>query len=50
MYDVALAREILRQLQWSASLILKRCEPIQSPDDFLYLTQDWKNWTPFVCS
>ncbi len=35
MYDVALAREILRQLQWSASLILQRCEPIHSPDDFL---------------
>ena len=35
MYDVVLAREILRQLQWSAKLILKRCEPIQSPDDFL---------------
>jgi hypothetical protein len=35
MYDVFLAREILSQLQWSAKLILKRCAPIQSPDDFL---------------
>ena len=35
MSDVALVREILRQLHWSAETILKRFEPIQSSDDFL---------------
>ena len=46
MSDVALVREILRQLHWSAQTILKRFEPIQSPDDFpARLMRDWKNWS-----
>ncbi len=35
MSDIALVREILRQLHWSAQTILKRFEPIRSPEDFL---------------
>lgn len=34
MYDVALVREILRQIHWSAQTILKRFEPVGSPEDF----------------
>jgi uncharacterized protein with HEPN domain len=33
-YDLELAREILRQIEWSARTIIKRFEPITSPDDF----------------
>ena len=35
MYDVALASEILRQMHWSACVILRRFRPIKSFDDFL---------------
>lgn len=34
MYDVALAREILRQIHRSTQTVLQRFEPIKSPDDF----------------
>lgn len=34
MYDVALAQEILRQTHQSTRTILKRFEPIKSPEDF----------------
>ncbi len=34
MSDIALVREILRQLQWSTATILHRFEPIQHVDDF----------------
>jgi uncharacterized protein with HEPN domain len=34
MYDQPLVREILRQIYWSTQTILKRFDPIQSPDDF----------------
>jgi len=34
MYDKALAVEILSQILTSAQTILKRFEPIKSPDDF----------------
>jgi len=34
MSDIALVREILRQLQWSTTTILHRLESIQSVDDF----------------
>ena len=35
MYDVELAKEILRQILWSAQIIARRFEPITSPEDFL---------------
>ncbi len=35
MYDVELAREILRQILWSARTIAKRFVAITSPEDFL---------------
>jgi uncharacterized protein with HEPN domain len=35
MYDVELAKEILRQLLWSAETISKRFEPVASPQDFV---------------
>jgi uncharacterized protein with HEPN domain len=34
MYDKALALEILRQIHNAAKTVLKRFEPIASPDDF----------------
>ena len=34
MYDLALVREILRQMLWSVQTVSKRFEPINSPDDF----------------
>ena len=34
MSDLALAREILRQMTWSTLTIVKRFEPIASPADF----------------
>lgn len=34
MYDKELALEILRQIYNSGKTILKRFEPIQSPEDF----------------
>jgi hypothetical protein len=34
-YDLDLAREILRQILWSAQTIAKRFQPITSPDDFI---------------
>ena len=34
-YYLDLAREILRQILWSAQTITKRFEPITSPDDFI---------------
>ena len=34
MYDLDLIREILRQILWSAETIVKRFEPITSPQDF----------------
>jgi hypothetical protein len=34
-YDLDLAREILRQILWSAQTITKRFEPITAPDDFI---------------
>ncbi len=34
MSDMALAREILRQILWSAETIGNRFAPISSPDDF----------------
>jgi uncharacterized protein with HEPN domain len=34
-YDLDLAREILRQILWSAQTIAKRFEPITSSDDFI---------------
>lgn len=35
MRDLALVREILRQLLWSAQTVLRRFESIKSSDDFL---------------
>ena len=35
MYDLELAKEILRQILWSAQIIARRFEPITSPEDFL---------------
>ena len=35
MRDLALVREILRQILWSAQTILKRSESIKSSDDFI---------------
>lgn len=35
MYDLALVREILRQILWSAETISRRFEPISSPQEFL---------------
>ena len=35
MYDLELAKEILRQILWSAEIIVRRFEPITSPEDFL---------------
>jgi uncharacterized protein with HEPN domain len=34
MHDVELAREVLRQIHASAHTVLRRFEPIRSPDDF----------------
>jgi uncharacterized protein with HEPN domain len=35
MYDIGLAREILRQILWSAQTIAKRFGSIASPEDFV---------------
>ena len=35
MYDAGLVKEILNQILSSTQTILKRFEPINSPDDFL---------------
>ena len=35
MYDVGLAREILRQILWSAQTVAKRFASIASPEDFV---------------
>ena len=34
MYDVALVKEILRQIHWSTETILRRFQPVNSPADF----------------
>ena len=34
MYDVALVKEILRQIHWSTETILRRFRPVNSPADF----------------
>jgi len=35
MYDRDLAREILRQILWSARTVLRRFAPVESPADLL---------------
>lgn len=35
MYDVTLAKEILKQILWSSQTIASRFAPITSPDDFI---------------
>ena len=50
MYDVELVKEILHQILKSAQTIIKRFEPINSPEDFMVSDTGWKSSMLFVCS